>query len=271
MAQFLNHHNIKKEVLNLFQTAERFIFLVSPYIKLNEEMRRALSSKRNDPNFEIVVLFGKNEENLSKSLSREDMEFFKDFANVEISYHPDLHAKYYANEIKSIVTSLNLHQYSVKNNIEIGILLERALMSIGGDKKLDSEIFSYIEGVIDDSEIVYEKRTKQESFFFGLLKGKTTKHVGHDATSGIYGNVKNKSDHTKTNKKGYCIRTGTEIPFNMDVPFSKPAYESWARYKKKDYPEKFCHYSGESTNGETSFARPVLRQYYKDAKNLQNQ
>jgi len=49
MAQFLNHHNIKKE----------FIFLVSPFIKLNDEMKYALSRKKNDVNFEIVVLFGK--------------------------------------------------------------------------------------------------------------------------------------------------------------------------------------------------------------------
>lgn len=46
MARFLHHSNIKKELLDLFRTAEEMIFLVSPFIKLNEEMRRALSRKK---------------------------------------------------------------------------------------------------------------------------------------------------------------------------------------------------------------------------------
>jgi hypothetical protein len=270
MPQFLNHQIIKKELLNLFYTADECIFLVSPYIKLNDEMRKALSRKRNDPKFEIVVLFGKNEENLSKSLSREDMEFFKDFANVEICYHADLHAKYYGNEIKSIVTSLNLHQYSVKNNIEIGILLERKMFDFGGDKKLDTEIFEYIEKVLESSELVYEKRTKQERFLFGLIGGKTNKKVSYDATSQIYGSPLTPNMYPNSQKMGYCIRTGKEIPFNIKVPYSKEAHQSWAVFKNENYKEQYCHYSGEKSNGETSFSRPVLKKYFKEAMSLQN-
>ena len=81
MPQFLHHENIKKELLHLFKEAEEILFLVSPYIQLSEEMKRSLSRKKNDVAFEIVVLFGKNEHNLSKSLSREDMDFFKQFQN----------------------------------------------------------------------------------------------------------------------------------------------------------------------------------------------
>ena len=33
--------------------------------------------------------------------------------------------------------------------------------------------------------------------------------------------------------------------------------------------EKYCHYSGEKSNGETSFAKPILSKYYKQA--IENQ
>lgn len=128
MAEFLSKENLLDELLNLFKDAEKFLVLVSPYIKLNDEMKRALQRKIHDEKFVIRIVFGKNEENKSRSLSESDMEFFKKFNNVEIYYNQDLHAKYYANEYASIVTSLNLHQYSVKNNIEIGILYDIACL-----------------------------------------------------------------------------------------------------------------------------------------------
>ena len=67
-----------------------------------------------------------------------------------------------------------------------------------------------------------------------------------------------------TNHKiGYCIRTGEKISFNPEKPFSAEAFKSWNQYKNKDFKEKYCHYSGEFTNGQTSFARPILAKYYK--------
>lgn len=267
MAQFLNHTNIKKELLNLFKTAEELIFLVSPFIKLNDEMKYALSRKKNDINFEIVVLFGKNEFDLSKSLSKDDMEFFKQFKNVEIFYNPDLHAKFYANESKSIITSLNLHQYSVQNNIEIGVLIERKFIDLTRERKLDTEAFDYIEKVIKNSKIVYEHRTNQERYFFGLFKGEISKEVGYDATKVIYKD--SKPGNFGQLKSGFCIRTGKSIPFNIKVPFSKEAYESWVKWRNNNYKEKYCHYSGENSNGQTNFLNPVLEKYSKEAHNLQ--
>jgi hypothetical protein len=44
------------------------------------------------------------------------------------------------------------------------------------------------------------------------------------------------------------------------------AYKSWAQYSKVDYPEKYCHFSGERSDGETSFEKPILRKYWGKAK-----
>ncbi|WP_066224995.1 phospholipase D family protein [Formosa haliotis] len=57
---------------------------------------------------------------------------------------------------------------------------------------------------------------------------------------------------------GYCIRTGEEIPFDLDRPLSYKAFKSWAKFKNYDFPEKYCHKTGKKSNGETSMAKPVL-------------
>ena len=36
----------------------------------------------------------------------------------------------------------------------------------------------------------------------------------------------------------------------------------------KDLPEKFCHFSGEPSNGETSFNKPILHKNWKKAKEI---
>ncbi|MBR3797455.1 MAG: hypothetical protein IKK36_00885 [Bacteroidales bacterium] len=68
-------------------------------------------------------------------------------------------------------------------------------------------------------------------------------------------------DYDKYNS-GYCIRTGKRIPFNIDKPMCDEAWEEWCKYGNPDYPEKYCHYSGEESNGKTCVRTPILREYY---------
>lgn len=70
---------------------------------------------------------------------------------------------------------------------------------------------------------------------------------------------------TKNSNIGYCIRTGVEIPFDVKKPFSYKAFENWNKFRNEDYSEKYCHFSGEPSNGETSFSKPILRKNWRKA------
>ena len=275
MAKFLNPNELKQEVRNIFSEAELGITIVSPFIKLDKSLKECLIKHVNDPEFRIELLFGKNEQDKSKSLSTFDIEFFKQFQNIEIRYNENLHAKYYANENKSIITSLNLHTFSIENNIEVGILFERKLgaglanlisSNLAKDYNSDKEAYAFFDSVFDKSEVVFIKNVKEKKTFFGLFSSFIGTEIEVDKTKDIY------SSTTKSelkNQKGFCIRTGVEIEFNMKVPFSKDAYKSWSQFKNEKYPEKFCHFSGEKSNGETCFSKPVLSKYYKQASEIQ--
>jgi hypothetical protein len=261
MSIFLDHKSLSKEIIILFEEAQSDIIIVSPFIKLHPDIKKVLNKKKHDPDFRIEILYGKNESNHAKSLSDEDLAFFKDFQNIGIYYQENLHAKYYANEYKSIISSINLHEYSMNNNIEVGVLLERK--RFGGDSTIDSEVFDYFDKIIQKSESIFIKEVKKKKILLGLFETNLGSHVIEDNRKTMP--QKNSTKRSTEIKLGFCIRTGKSIPFDLKLPYSTEAYKSWSTYKKEDYPEKYCHFSGEPSKGETTMTRPILKKYWSKA------
>ena len=90
-----------------------------------------------------------------------------------------------------------------------------------------------------------------------LEKEKTTKNKNNSFPIEIKTSSK-KLKKTKNQSTGYCIRTGEEIDFNPERPYSYNAYKIWAQFENYDYPENYCHKTGKKSNGETCMANPIL-------------
>lgn len=264
MAIFLKEDDLNNELSRLVEEADDFLFIVSPYIKMHQRFKDELSHKRKHPELRIVFLFGKNEDDRSKSIDKADIDFLKDFPNIKIAHKKELHAKFYASEDFAIITSLNLYSSSQSNNIEAGILLypPNAIRKLtntiasGSDGEAYETALAYFEKVIDTSEILFEKRPEYDKQFFKLTPKYRESVVTEDKLDSIF---------TET---GYCIRTGVKIAFNVRKPMSIDAYNSWVKFGNKDYPEKYCHFSGEVSNGETSFNKPILKKNWAMAKTV---
>jgi len=85
-----------------------------------------------------------------------DVEFFKQFTNIELRIEPKLHAKYYANEKESILTSMDLYDYSQENHIEAGVLsTSNVFNNILGDS-FDIQAYDHFLTVVAKSEIIYK-------------------------------------------------------------------------------------------------------------------
>jgi hypothetical protein len=237
MAKFLNRFELTGELHSIIEKAKEYLILISPYIKLTDSIKNSLSKHKVTSKFELIVIYGKNEADKSKSLSDYDMDFFKSFPNVTIGYHKRLHAKMYLNEFNCLLTSMNLHEYSMNENIEFGILTQSKLTDIISGS-LDKETAAFAEYIIEKSTIEFEKKVKKEKSFFGFF----TK----------YGDPEIKVEKSRY---GYCIRTGMQIPFNPSQPYSGDAFYSWNQYKNPDYKERYCHQCGE--NYSTSMRKPV--------------
>jgi len=291
MAKFLTSNELNAELEKIFDSADEQLILISPFIKLHDRYISSLRTKMKNHKLKITIVFGKNEDDISRSLKLEDFNFFKEFPNVEILYEKNLHAKYYANESSAILTSMNLYSYSQNNNIEAGVLVKRLgnlanslLVNVTGENTLDDQASHYFERVIEQSELLFRKTPQYENANLGLSKKFKDSKIEIDRLSEHFEGQKmfeNKSykgnNEYKTNAQttqirkapsGYCIRTKKEIPFNIKHPMSAEAYQSWAKYKDDNYEEKFCHFSGEPSNGETSMKNPILKRNWSKAKEV---
>ena len=119
--QFLFDNQLIASVENLIKNSKHRLLLISPFIDLDRRIQDSLRDKLSKHDFELLVLFGKNEENYYKSIKKDSFEFLKQFPNIEIRYNDRLHAKFYQNDFDYIMTSLNLYDYSLAKNIEVGI------------------------------------------------------------------------------------------------------------------------------------------------------
>jgi len=285
MARFLKGDTLNSEVGKILEKAEEQLILISPYIKLYDRYASILKTKISNPKLQITVVFGKNENDITKSIKKDDVEFFKQFPNIEIRYEKRLHAKYYANEKASILTSMNLYSFSQENNIEAGILSQPSVIGNISNKinddSFDNESKNYFDTVICQSELLYKKEPVFSKGTLGLGKKLIDTDVKVDLISDFFDNqdkynkksvkevlIQESNNKIETQTTGYCIRTGKEIPFNLEKPFEYEAYKLWEKFGNEDYPEKYCHFSGEKSNGETCFSKPILKKNWKKAKEV---
>ena len=225
------------------------MILISPYIKLSYELKRVLEAHRNKPKLELTIVYGKNEEDKRRSISDDDYDFFKTFSSVSIRYHKRLHAKMYANDFHCLITSMNLHDYSLKENIETGILTQfrsrsfaSKLLSPIAPKlfigTLDIQAKEFVHYIVNKSTIEFERRCKRERSMFGLVTAYSEGQVSVDKA-----------------RTGYCIRTKETIPFNPTRPYSKAAYDIWVIYGNINYKERYCHACG--NENPSTMIKPV--------------
>jgi hypothetical protein len=67
MAKFLSGFELNSELEKLFKNANEKLILISPFIKLHERYISILKEKSKEDKLQIIILFGKNEDDISKS------------------------------------------------------------------------------------------------------------------------------------------------------------------------------------------------------------
>lgn len=125
MAEFLTTIGNSYQIEQIIIKAEKSLTLVTPYLSLSKILfdRLADADKKG---IKITLIYGKSE------LNKKEENKLNTLKNIEIYFCENLHAKCYFNEQAIIITSMNLYEFSEKNNREMGVLI---------DKKDDFQIF----------------------------------------------------------------------------------------------------------------------------------
>jgi hypothetical protein len=195
MAEFLKGNHLNSKLDEILEGAEALLIIISPFIKFHSRVKETLQDKIKNDKLEIKLVFGKNEENKIRSMSEEDFSFISQFPNVEVRYEPRLHAKYYANEMSSLLSSMNLYEYSQNNNIEFGIFAEGKSMisNLIGNGGLDRDAWEYFEGVVERSELIFKKVPVYEDKLMGLSRKYVRSEIEVDRSDEIFSGRKKKS------------------------------------------------------------------------------
>jgi hypothetical protein len=243
MAKFLNTTGVSYHLEELIKGTKEKLILISPYLQFTDRIKEHLSNL-NIQKRDIRIVYRENK------LQFEENNWLESQIGIRTSICKNLHAKCYINENEAIITSMNLYEFSQQNNNEMGIyftkmqdldLYNATLEEAQRLLTISEEIRVTVKKVTADTPPKTEKKTA-------------------DA----------KLSNTKASEKqtGFCIRTGVPIPFNVEKPMCYDAYKSWSKYGDSDYPEKFCHFSGEPSEGETSVDKPILKKNWKKAKEI---
>lgn len=142
MAKFLNTSGTNYHLEELIKAARDRLILISPFLKLNDRIKELLADK-DRLKIDVRVVYGKSE------LAPAEAEWLKALTFVRTSFCRNLHAKCYLSEETAIVTSLNLYEFSMVNNNEMGILITRV-----EDPDLYREVYEEAQRLIRVSEEV---------------------------------------------------------------------------------------------------------------------
>lgn len=151
MAKFLNTRKAVSEIDDLIRNAGQTLILISPYLKLAKDFRDLLTYRNSKDKVTIIIF-------REQALKIDELKFLEDLRLVKLKSNESLHAKCYVNDEKMVITSLNLYEFSMANNKEMGVLIEK---SNPHDKELFEEASKEID-YIKETSTPFNYTTKSE-------------------------------------------------------------------------------------------------------------
>ncbi len=318
MAKFLTTNGISFYIEEVIVGAKSEIFLVSPYLKLSTNLYERLKDA-DLKNIKINLIYGKDD------LREDQWKLLTDLNNLNLFFKDNLHAKCYFNEDMMVISSMNMYEFSEKNNREMGVLIMK-----NEDEGLFKEGYGETSSIISSSKVMRcsesrlvnsqehkenienenvncEKsvnidmdlfeRLRQLRYNISLEEGvpayvvfdnKSLEHMAIEVPRnnddflkivGVgkrkleeYGSVflkeinaycreKYSKQSNGKNNSGFCIRCGTKIHYDLEKPFCKSCYSTWACFNNTDYSEEYCHKCGKHT--DSSKNKPLCYSCFK--------
>ncbi|MDE5421533.1 phospholipase D family protein [Ancylomarina sp. DW003] len=300
--EFLTGKELENDIYDTIFYTEKYLLVLSPFIQLDEYFKNEVfKTHLNNAQVHVIIGFGKNEQNISRSFKKQDIEYFTQFPNITIVYIPNLHAKYYGNEKKAIVTSMNLIDYSFINNIEFGVSAVKK--TVGTNRFFVDSQNKCFKIVEEEGYTIFVKRPKFKKRLLGLGKDYVGSDVELDIIEDIasgkeigkirlsdfrdeqYVNSALKGDRVSRessteeiprNKKtlkseidleqGHCIRCNKKIKLDIDKPLCWECFKVWDQYGDKFHPEKFCISCGKEK--DVYFSKPACYKCFSELKSF---
>jgi phosphatidylserine/phosphatidylglycerophosphate/cardiolipin synthase-like enzyme len=254
--EILNQSGTRERLETLINQAERYIFLVSPYVTL-DKLRSLVRSLQGALARKVKVKLVFRERDASSSgndvLASETVRMLRE-AGMELRVLKDLHAKIYLSEKSAILTSLNLLESSFNNSIEVGTW-------IAASNPAYQKVVDFLKTEIHPTSVLVAS-LPQPAVLSKTNKSPRKKKV-KVVELAARDNAAMDELFADEGDDGCCIRCGIDVEFNPDRPLCRDCFKVWSKYEDANYPEKFCQLCG-SDEERTSFSKPLCGDCFED-------
>ena len=148
-----------------------------------------------------------------KGFDSETRDFLESLDPIMVCYLQDLHAKFYMNESRAVVTSMNLYEYSQVYNEEIG-----TEFTAEEDPEDFEKIVERFLSLVEASECVYSSPSVDQVI---------SKQESDDNCELI-----------PEDMECHCIRCGVILPHDQSTVYCDRCMRTWMKYLNPDYVEK---------------------------------
>ncbi|WP_340154102.1 phospholipase D family protein [uncultured Marivirga sp.] len=246
MADFLTTRGVSFKLEEIIINAKKHITLVSPYLKISKDLYNRLIDASNR-NIRINIIYGKD------NLTRQQHQDITSLNSVYLYFCENLHAKCYFNESEMIITSMNMYDFSERNNREMGVFIDQ-----NQDKVLFEKTRTEVNSIIDSS-ILEEQPHKSNHARQDQYQHTQQKSSQYYQNNNSYNNS-NYNNYNYNKNVGHCIRCKVDIDHNPERPFCYTCFITWSQYENMDFQENYCHSCG--SNNYSSMRKPQCRNCY---------
>lgn len=221
----INYGLVHADVVGLIDRAQKRMVLISPYVEPWPGLVLAIErAAARGVDIYLVARGGDDRSQQEKKIRplKNNLAY--------LGFVERLHAKIYLNEDEALITSMNLHQSSALNSLEVSAQVSKVWSA-----KEYAQLRRICDSILDtaDQDDARAAEAEEES-------------APRQQTA---------SKRRKQPAKGFCIRCVAKIAYDENSPLCDKCHAIWARFKNKDYEEEYCHQCG--AEAETTFREPL--------------
>jgi phosphatidylserine/phosphatidylglycerophosphate/cardiolipin synthase-like enzyme len=273
MNKVISNHHINPEIIDLIKNSEKYVVLISPYLYLWKHLKDEII-KCTERKVKVVLIIKDFDKDYSKNKSsvqlNKRMDLLEDtleefvFCGVEVYTNESLHTKLYMSEKLSLISSMNLYDWSMKTNQELGVVFD--------DDDTRKQLNKYVKELKSNS-IIYEN----EDVWDDIRESCVPDRFGNCIRCGK-SDIKepfpsDSDDFIFDLEWEYDVKTNS---VNPEKDFEREEHKSnhylcedclpiWKKYGSNvEYPEKYCFVCGEEH--KTSVKRPFCKDCTYDRK-----
>lgn len=214
MSEFLTTHAAASHIENIIMTARAKLVLVSPYFQLSKPLFERLRDA-DGRGVKIVIVYRKDR---LKMTEKGQLAALK---NLTLHFCENLHAKCYFNKDRMVLTSMNMYEFSEKNNREMGVLIKKA----------------------EDESVFTAAIEEVRSIIHAAVPQPGDRLVGEGQRSAANGPPASWSNPSRITA-GFCIRCKYKLQFDPERPLCLDCFLEWSAYGNPYYVEQYCHLCG---------------------------